>query len=210
MAKKILLGDDIFMSKQINSTSGRPRSIHADQAILQATLDLLAEVGYESMSIEAIASRAGVGKTTIYRRYTSKEELVADAIESLRDDLAIPDTDSFWGDMDILIKNAAKKIDSPLGRQTLALIVSTASSNPQFAEVYWTKYTKLRREAFSKILERAKCRGEIHKDADVDLIIDLVSGSLYYALIFKPTTEPVEAYMRRTMNLLIKGVGSRE
>ncbi|MEH2370657.1 TetR/AcrR family transcriptional regulator [Nostoc sp.] len=196
------------MSKQINSTSGRPRSIHADQAILQATLDLLAEVGYESMSIEAIASRAGVGKTTIYRRYTSKEELVADAIESLRDDLAIPDTDSFWGDMDILIKNAAKKIDSPLGRQTLALIVSTASSNPQFAEVYWTKYTKLRREAFSKILERAKSRGEIHKDADVDLIIDLVSGSLYYALIFKPTTEPVEAYMRRTMNLLLKGIGA--
>jgi AcrR family transcriptional regulator len=208
MTKKILLGDDIFMSKQINSTSGRPRSIHADQAILQATLDLLAEVGYESMSIEAIASRAGVGKTTIYRRYTSKEELVADAIESLRDDLAIPDTGSFWGDMDILIKNAAKKIDSPLGRQTLALIVSTASSNPQFAEVYWTKYTKLRREAFSKILERAKSRDEIHKDADVDLIIDLVSGSLYYALIFKPTTEPVEAYMRRTMNLLLKGIGN--
>ncbi|MFN6527135.1 TetR/AcrR family transcriptional regulator [Nostoc sp. ChiSLP03a] len=198
------------MSKQINSTSGRPRSIHADQAILQATLDLLAEVGYESMSIEAIASRAGVGKTTIYRRYTSKEELVADAIESLRDDLAIPDTDSFWGDMDILIKNAAKKIDSPLGRQTLALIISTASSNPQFAEVYWTKYTKLRREAFSKILKRAKSRGEIHKDADVDLIIDLVSGSLYYALIFKPTTEPVEAYMRRTMNLLLKGIESGE
>ncbi|MEI1374110.1 TetR/AcrR family transcriptional regulator [Nostoc sp. UHCC 0926] len=196
------------MSKQINSPSGRPRSIHADQAILQATLDLLAEVGYESMSIEAIASRAGVGKTTIYRRYTSKEELVADAIESLRDDLAIPDTGSFWGDMDILINNAAKKIHSPLGRQTLALIISTASSNPQFAEVYWTKYTKLRREAFSKVLERAKFRGEIHKDADVDLIIDLVSGSLYYALIFKPTTEPVEAYMRRTMNLLLKGIGN--
>ncbi|MEH2014776.1 TetR/AcrR family transcriptional regulator [Nostoc sp.] len=196
------------MSNQINSPSGRPRSIHADQAILQATLDLLADVGYQSMSIEAIASRARVGKTTIYRRYTSKEELVADAIESLRDDLAIPDTGSFWGDMDILINNAAKKIDSPLGRQTLALIISTASSNPQFAEVYWTKYTKLRREAFSKVLERAKSRGEIHKDADVDLIIDLVSGSLYYALIFKPTTEPVRAYMHRTMNLLLKGIGN--
>ncbi|MGF2034393.1 MAG: TetR/AcrR family transcriptional regulator [Nostoc sp. CmiVER01] len=194
------------MNKQINSPSGRPRSIHANQAIVQATLDLLAEVGYESMSIEAIASRAGVGKTTIYRRYTSKEELVADAIESLRDDLVIPNTGRFWGDMDILINNAAKKIDSPLGRQTLALIISTASSNPQFAEVYWTKYTKLRREAFSKVLERAKSRGEIHKDADVDLIIDLVSGSLYYALIFKPTTEPVEAYMRRTINLLLKGI----
>ncbi|MCC5609176.1 TetR/AcrR family transcriptional regulator [Nostoc sp. CHAB 5834] len=82
-----------------------------------------AEVGYENMSIEAIASRAGVGKTTIYRRYTCKEELVADAIESLRDDLVIPDTGRFWGDMDILINNAAKQIDSPLGRQTLALII---------------------------------------------------------------------------------------
>ena len=204
---KILLGDDIFMSK-INAPSGRPRSIQAGQAILQATLDLLAEVGYESMSIEAIASRAGVGKTTIYRRYTSKEELVADAIESLREELPIPDTGSFWGDMDILINNAAKKIDSPLGRQTLALIISTASSNPQFAEVYWTKYTKLRREALSKVLKRAKSRSEIHKDADIELIIDLLSGSLYYALIFKPITEPVEAYMRRTMNLLLKGVRS--
>ncbi|MEH2096787.1 TetR/AcrR family transcriptional regulator [Nostoc sp.] len=196
------------MSNQINVPSGRPRSIHADQAILQATLDLLAEVGYQSMSIEAIASRAGVGKTTIYRRYNSKEELVADAIESFRDDLAIPDTGSFWGDMDILINNAAKKIDSPLGRQTLALIISTASSNPQFAEVYWTKYTKVRREALSKVLKRAKSRGEIHKDADIELVIDLLSGSLYYALIFKPITEPVEAYMRRTMNLLLKGIGA--
>jgi AcrR family transcriptional regulator len=205
-----LLGDDIFMNKQINAPSGRPRSIHVDQAILQATLDLLAEVGYQSMSIEAIASRAGVGKTTIYRRYTSKEELVADAIESLRDDLAIPDTGSFWGDMDILINHAAQKIDSPLGRQTIALIISTASSNPQFAEVYWTKYTKIRREALSKVLKRAKSRNEIHKDADIDLVIDLLSGSLYYALIFKPITEPVEAYMRRTMNLLLKGIGHGE
>ncbi|HYX13304.1 MAG TPA: TetR-like C-terminal domain-containing protein [Nostoc sp.] len=61
----------------------------------------------------------------------------------MRDDLLIPDTGKFWGDMDILINNTAKKIDSPFGRQTLALIISTASSNFQFAEVYWTKYTKL-------------------------------------------------------------------
>ncbi|AFY32719.1 TetR/AcrR family transcriptional regulator [Calothrix sp. PCC 7507] len=195
------------MNKQMQSPSGRPRSPQVHKAILQATLDLLAEVGYQSMSIEAIASRAGVGKTTIYRRYTAKEELVADAIESLREDLVIADTGSFWGDMDILINNAAKKILSPLGRQTLALIISTASSNPQFAQVYWTKYTMPRRAAFSQILERAKFRNEIRRDADIDLIFDLLSGSLYYALIFKPTTEPVEAYMRRSMELLLKGIG---
>jgi AcrR family transcriptional regulator len=205
-----LLGTEIFMNKQLNNPSGRPRSPQADQAILQATLDLLAEVGYQGMSIEAIASRAGVGKTTIYRRYTSKEELVADAIESLREEIQIPDTGSFWGDMDQVIEEAARKIHSPLGRQTLALIISTASSNPQFAQVYWIKYTKPRRDAFAQILERAKSRGEIYQDADIDLIIDLVSGSLYYALVFKPTTETLDVYMRRTMGTIIKGVRGRE
>ncbi|MBD2447740.1 TetR/AcrR family transcriptional regulator [Nostoc sp. FACHB-152] len=192
----------------MKNPSGRPRSSQADQAILQATLDLLAQIGYQSMSIEAIASRAGVGKTTIYRRYTSKEELVADAIESLREDLQIPNTGSFWGDMDIVIENAANRIQSPLGRQTLALIISTASSNPQFAQVYWKKYTQPRRDAFAQVLERAKSRGEIQPDADIDLIIDLVSGSLYYALVFKPTSAPLTAYMRQTLELIIKGVGT--
>jgi AcrR family transcriptional regulator len=197
------------MIKQVKTFPGRPRSIHADQAILQATLDLLAEVGYQSISIEAIAARAGVGKTTIYRRYTSKEELVADAIESLREDSPIPNTGTFWGDVDILTNHAAQTIDSPLGRQTLALIISTASSNPQFAQVYKTKYTKLRREAFSQVLERAKLRGEIDKDADIDLIIDILSGAIYYAVVFMPTTESIEVYMRRTLAILFQGIGSK-
>ncbi|GBE93175.1 TetR/AcrR family transcriptional regulator [Nostoc cycadae] len=192
----------------MNNPLGRPRSNQVDQAILQATLDLLAEIGYQSMSIEAIASRAGVGKTTIYRRYSSKEELVADAIENLREDVLIPDTGSFWGDMDIVIDNAATRIQSPLGRQTLALIISTASSNPQFAQVYWKKYTKPRRDAFAQVMERAKSRGEIQADANIDLIIDLVSGSIYYALVFKPTPEPLATYMRQTLELIIQGVGT--
>jgi AcrR family transcriptional regulator len=69
---------------------------------LQATLALLAEVGFDTMSIEAISARARVGKTTIYRRYTSKEELVADAIESIREEIVLPDT------LDLVFKNIAE------------------------------------------------------------------------------------------------------
>ncbi|WP_254721945.1 TetR/AcrR family transcriptional regulator [Kovacikia minuta] len=94
---------------------GRPRSAQSHQAMLQATLELLAEVGFEAMSIEAIATRAGVGKTTIYRRYSSKAELVADAIESIREEVLLPDTGSLWGDMDALIQNAAQISLNPLG-----------------------------------------------------------------------------------------------
>jgi len=98
--------------------------------MLKAALELLAEVGFETMSIKAIASRAGVGKTTIYRRYSSKAELVADAIESMREEVLIPDTGTLWGDMDTVIENAAQITLTPLGRQTVAMIISSASSNP--------------------------------------------------------------------------------
>lgn len=192
------------MSQYDKSPPGRPRSIHADQAILQATLDLLAEVGYERMSIEAIAARARVGKTTIYRRYTSKEELVADAIESQREEILIPDTGSLWGDIDQIIESAVKTSLSPLGRQIFALIVSTASSNPHFAQVYWTKYLNPRRQGFSVVIERAKARNEIPADTDSDLVFDLLSGIMLYAQVFQPTTEPVEAYIRRALGLVFK------
>ena len=105
---------------------GRPRSAASHQAILQSTLELLAEVGFEAMSIEAIATRAGVGKTTIYRRYSSKSELVADAIENVREEVFIPDTGSLWGDIDALIESAAQTTLTPLGQQTVAMIVSSA------------------------------------------------------------------------------------
>jgi AcrR family transcriptional regulator len=195
------------MNQPVKSLPGRPRSAEADQAILQATLDLLAEAGYQSMSIEAIAARAGVGKTTIYRRYTSKEELVADALGSLKQELPIPDTGTLWGDIEILTEHATKTILTPLGRQTLALIISTASSNPQFAKVYWKKYMQPR-SAFFAVLKRAQERGEIKENVDIELIYDLMSGSFWHSFIFKPESEPVADHVRRVLSLLLEGIGA--
>ncbi|MBD6617187.1 TetR/AcrR family transcriptional regulator [Komarekiella sp. 'clone 1'] len=192
------------MSEPIKSSPGRPRSGRSHQAILKATLDLLGEVGYERMSIEAIATRAEVGKPTIYRRYASKEELVADAIESLREEISIPDTGSFWSDLDLIIESAARTTLTPLNRQLKALIISTASSSPQFAQIYWTKYLQPRRQAFRVVIERAKTRNEVHADTDSDLIFDLISGISLYAQIFHPTSEPWEAYIRRALELFLR------
>ncbi|MFB2982434.1 TetR/AcrR family transcriptional regulator [Microseira sp. BLCC-F43] len=194
------------MSETDKKQMGRPRSVQSHQAILQATLEMLAEVGYDRMSIDAIASRAGVGKTTIYRRYKSKEELVADAIESLREEIVIPDTGTFWGDIDVLIENAAKITLNPLGKQTVAMIISSASSNSQFAQVYWTKYLQPRREAFTIVIERAKARNEVQANLAPGLVFDMMSGIMLYALIFPPTTETWEAYIRRALNLFLRDV----
>lgn len=190
------------MTETKKKSQGRPRSIQSHQAMLKATLELLAEVGFEAMSIDAIAARAKVGKTTIYRRYASKEELVADAIERVREEIAIPDTGNFQNDIDALIDRAAQITLSPLGRQTVAMIIGNASSNPQFARIYWTKYLQPRKKTFAVILERAKARHEIPPDLDSDLVFDMMSGIMLYALIFQPNSESWTIYVRRALNLL--------
>jgi AcrR family transcriptional regulator len=181
---------------------GRPRSRQSHQAMLKATLELLAEVGFDRMSIEAIATRAGVGKTTIYRRYSGKAELVADAIESIWEEVVIPDTGSLRSDLDALIENAAQITLTSIGRKTVGMIMSSAASNPQFAQIYWTKYLLPRRQAFAVVLERARTRNEIQEDLDPGLVFDALSGIMLYALIFPPTSEPWTVYVRRALNLL--------
>ena len=189
---------------EINKKRGRPRSVESHHSILQATLALLAEIGFDALSIEAIAARAGVGKTTIYRRYVSKEELVADAIENMREEVVIPNTGNLWGDIDALIENAAQITLSPLGRQTVAMIISSASSNSQFAQIYWTKYLQPRRQAFAIVLERAKARNEIQPEIDPDLVFDMMSGVMLYTLIFPPTTDSWEVHVRRCLNFVLQ------
>jgi len=182
---------------------GRPRSDKSHQAILQAALELLGEVGFDAISIEAIASRAGVGKTTIYRRYSGKAELIADAIESMREEVLIPDTGNLTSDIDRLIENAAQISLNPLGRQTVSMIISSASSNSEFAQIYWQKYLQPRREAFDIVIERAKSRNEVSQDLDSGLVFDTMSGIMLYAMLFPPTTESWESYVCRALRLIL-------
>jgi AcrR family transcriptional regulator len=182
---------------------GRPRSDKSHQAMLQAALELLGKVGFDGISIEAIASRAGVGKTTIYRRYSGKAELIADAIESMREAVLIPDTGNLTSDIDKLIENAAQISLNPLGRQTVSMIISSASSNSEFAQIYWKKYLQPRREAFDIVIKRAKSRNEVSQDLDSGLVFDTMSGIMLYAMIFQPTTESWEDYVRRSLRLIL-------
>lgn len=189
--------------KSDNKSQGRPRSIESHRAILKATIKLLGEVGYERMSIEGIASRAKVGKSTIYRRYKGKEELVADAIESIREEVVIPDTGNIWDDIDALIENAARISLNPLGRQGVAMIISSASSNSEFARIYSEKYLQPRKEAFAVVIERAKTRKEVRVDLDANFVFDVMSGMMLYGLIFPPTSETWEKYVRRAVEAVI-------
>jgi AcrR family transcriptional regulator len=188
----------------INKSPGRPRSKASHRSMLTATLELLAEVGFDRLTIDAIAARAGVGKSTIYRRYRGKEQLVADAIESIREEVLIPNTGTLEGDIEELIDRAAQISLSDTDRQSIAMIIGSAANNPRFAQIYWEQYLQPRRAAFAILLERAQARQEISSDLDPGLVFDAMSGIMLYALIFPPATESWIAYVRRALKLYLR------
>ena len=156
---------------------GRPREPAADDAITRAALDLLAERGFQAATIEAIAERAGVGRNTIYRRWRSKEELIADALRELT-------TDVDWGADDLYtllltwLREFARTFSDPLHGRLLVGVLGELQQNPVFADVYADRVVRPRREGLLARLADAQERGELRPDADVELVADLLGGAL--------------------------------
>jgi AcrR family transcriptional regulator len=162
---------------------GRPRSEASHQAIIRATLELLLETGYRSLTMEGVRARAGVGKATIYRRWSSKEELVRDAIVFMHDDLEAPDTGSLRGDyhgMAARVRSAARRA----GASTfMPRLLGETANDPELHAIFYENLVAPRRAQMRAILERAVARGEIRDDVDIDLIIDLFAGPVIYRLL---------------------------
>jgi AcrR family transcriptional regulator len=164
-------------SAEIKRRPGRPRRAATDDAITHAALDLLAERGFQAATIEAIAERAGVGRNTIYRRWRSKEELIADALRELT-------TDVDWSTEDLYsllltwLGDFARTFSDPLHGRLLVGVLGELQQNPVFADVYADRVVRPRREALLARLTEARERGELRPDADVDLVADLLGGAL--------------------------------
>ena len=186
--------------------SGRPRSPEAHRAILDSTLALLGELGFERMSIEAIAAHAGVGKTTIYRRWKTKEDLVADALSSVKATPVVPDTGDLRADVTILAEAFATAVRDPLGRRVITLIIDTLTNNPALAELYWERFGALKNDALRTVLLRACERGQLREDANLDVILDLISGYVLYQLLVKPPSQAFQSGIGQVLDVIFQGV----
>jgi AcrR family transcriptional regulator len=194
---------------------GRPRSAQARKAIIKATLELLAEEGFQGLSIEGVAARAGVGKTTIYRRWSSKDELVMDAIREVQVNLSVIDTGNFRNDLVTFFKTAYQGItaNSLLGQLVLKLI-GDYQTNSEIFQVFLKQLIIPRFQYFIQMVEQAKAREEIRKDIDPMLVMDLVAGSLYFHWIVTrnlvPTslTSPVE-WVEQVIDSIMQGIGTK-
>ena len=164
------------------SRGGRPRSEILHQAILKAALDLVLEVGFRAVSLEAIAAKSGVGKTTIYRRWPNKGAVVMEAfIGQLGQASRFPDAETSMERMRLQMHITAKAFKGRVGALVRALMAE-AQFDPELAKAFRENWMLPRRKLVSDVLQDAIRQGEIRGDIDVDAAIDILYAPMYYRL----------------------------
>jgi AcrR family transcriptional regulator len=184
---------------------GRPRDPAADAAILRAAAELLVERAVDRISIESIARRAGVAKVTVYRRWSSKEDLLAHAIEAVRDDIpavpsdgpaALPDT------IDDLLPRWGAVLADPRFRALSARLLAAGHDHPALLAAYHEHHLRPRRERARAAMVRAQDDGHLDRGADIDILIDMMEGAVVQHLLLHPgqlDAAETTAYLRRLL-----------
>jgi AcrR family transcriptional regulator len=166
---------------------GRPRSSEADQAILDATVALFADRGYEGLTIEAVAEQAGVAKSTIYRRYTDKADLLLAAVECSTDgESASPDTGSLADDLYLIAQQLRRVLTTTDAGKTLPATIAAMARHPALAEAHQA-FLSRRRQAALAAVERGIARGDVAEHSDPDLLVDMVAGPIFYRTFVRRT-----------------------
>lgn len=164
---------------------GRPRSEKARKAVIQSTLVLLKQVGFNELAIESVAARAGVGKATVYRWWANKAELVIDAFASaVEDELRFPAAESVLESIHQQMVRWAPIFRSPLG-QIVATVIGAGQSDPEILEAFRAHWVEPRRCEARKLLRQAIRQAEIRSDLDPDEVLDLLYGPLYLRLLLR-------------------------
>jgi AcrR family transcriptional regulator len=162
---------------------GRPLDVTRDADILDAALDVLAEEGFDGMTIDMVAARAKAGKATLYRRWPSKTELVIDAVACMKnsdiDFDKLPDTGTLRGDLVAMMKPAPIR-DATQKMRVMAGLVSLIARNPELAEAARAAVIAPRAEMNRRFLQRAIDRGEIRADIDIPLIAAISPSMVTY------------------------------
>ena len=159
------------------ATRGRKRDPDIDAAIRAAAAELLAEVGYTALTMEAVAARAGVSKPTLYLRYPSRAVLIFDAIFGKTKALDIPDYGDVRAELRETYRWAVDEFSAPEARAAIPGLLAEIGSAPALAQLMRAVALEPEYARVRDMLLRAQARGELRKDADLDLAIDAFIGT---------------------------------
>jgi AcrR family transcriptional regulator len=165
---------------EVRRKRGRPRDPEADGRILAAASSLILLRGFDSMTVDEVASNAGVGKATVYRRWSRKEDLAVAAMEQLyRDEMPTPDTGSIRGDLEAMFASVLVFVNSPAGTDYIRTQIKESMRDDRIAQLYRAASDRAEKTAvrvFERAIERGEVRADLHLEAAVQFMGNLVAG----------------------------------
>jgi AcrR family transcriptional regulator len=184
-------------------SGGRPRSEHVSRAILKAARELLVEEGFTRLRLEHVATRAGVGKATIYRRWGSKEALALELLLGLASPhIHVFDVGDTAAELLQAVENARRALtETPFG-PVVRTLLSQIAVNPSIGDPFRATIVAARRTEIGRIVERGVARGDLRVDADPAIATELLVGPVYFRLVFGGSLDAalssdiVDAYLR--------------
>ncbi|MGH3735598.1 MAG: TetR/AcrR family transcriptional regulator [Micromonosporaceae bacterium] len=177
-------------------------------ALRQALLEELAAVGFGRLSIGAVARRAGVAKTAVYRRWSNKLEMVLDVVSEVAgQNLTLPDTGSLTGDLELALQLMAKALSHPLASQIIPDLLAEAARSPEIADTLQRALKATQQDIGVRLIDRAVERGEVPAGTDPDVAVDMVVGPLYWRLAVarRPLSE---SYLSRVATATATALGA--
>jgi AcrR family transcriptional regulator len=156
-----------------------PRVIRSKAKVIDGALELLAERGVAGTSVEAIVERSGVAKTTIYRHWPTRGELILDAIDACIEPPVAPDLGTLRADLHALIGGLCEALSTTRWAALMPSLIDAAERDPEFAEIHH-RFATTRNVPMHEVVQRAIGRGELPADVDIELLADLLSGPVFY------------------------------
>lgn len=175
---------DIVAPSLLHRPAGRPRSLEADRAILDAIVELLLEGGYQEVTIEGVAARAGVAKTTIYRRWTTKATMVVEAIQEAGKDCPVEQARSGAETLAGSLERMIRALSDSRAAKIISGLAAEMPHNEELAEAVREGLMRPNRAALTGLLAQGVASGELRPDVDIEVAADLLVGPLFFRLLF--------------------------
>lgn len=168
---------------RIRPARGRPRNEKIDRAVVAAVLEVLRTRGYKAVTMLGIARKVKRARASIYRRWPSKPYLVADCLVSALGASPAPDTGALRQDLRAAVGTLQRAFAGPL-KHALPGLVADMAHDPELAQAVRRQVLAPRRKSMRDALDRARARGEAHRNLDIELLLDLLAGPFYFRTLF--------------------------
>jgi len=183
---------------------GRQRSAETEQVILQVTRELLVECGVQGLTIEKVAARAGVAKTTIYRRWRDKDELaLAVVLDMVEQVVKLPELGDTRAELLAFVNAAVKVLGSTLMGRVMQGLVSDLATDPELAQAFRDRVVSVRDGEVARLVERGIARGDLRSDTNPETAHELLIGPVYYRLLL--SGRPLDrAFAKRNVEAVLR------